>query len=265
MRAFLICLFLILYTSCFAQDGLFYAYTADWSNTTDLKEAAYFKHVIKEDSSYVCRYYNLNGPLIRMESYSDKGLTRPVGRFAWYNEKGKIDSTGHVFDGKKDGYWMYFTHPDSSNATVTEYYNLGKFEWRTDYLNKRTIYRDGSVIPFETKQSDTTRPFVFAQKEASFPRGVAGWKKYLERNLKTPGRFTQIIKGNGRATVGVIFTVDKDGSISDVFLFKSAEWSVDTEAQRVIKNGPKWEPATQDGRVVKYRQRQSITFVVRED
>ncbi|MEY3507070.1 MAG: hypothetical protein RIR44_302, partial [Bacteroidota bacterium] len=37
------------------------------------------------------------------------------------------------------------------------------------------------------------------------------------------------------------------------------------EAVRVIKKGPSWKPAVQNGRNVIYRHRQSITFMVSEE
>ena len=37
------------------------------------------------------------------------------------------------------------------------------------------------------------------------------------------------------------------------------------EAVRVIKEGPKWKPAMQDGKYVNFRQRQVITFVATKD
>jgi periplasmic protein TonB len=266
MKPFIILLLLIFTCrSGFAQEH-FYAYKEDWSSTTDLKEATYFMNVVKEDTSYVCRYYSVTGPMIKLESYSDEALTIPLGRFAWYNEKGRLDSTGFILgNGRKDRTWLYFTHPDSSNATVIESYDNGKFLWREDVLNKRTVYKDGSVVSFDDREKkDAAKSFVSIQVEARFPNGIPGWRKYLEKTLEIPARYIQIVNGNGKATVTVAFNVDTDGSIRDVFLYKSVEWSVDTEAQRVIKKGPKWQPATQDGKKVIFRQIQSITFSVQE-
>jgi protein TonB len=246
----------------YSQDR-FYAYKQDWSNTTDLKEAVYFMHVVKEDSSYVCRYYNFTGPMIKMESFRDPDLSIPQGRFAWYNAKGKLDSTGFIVEnGRKDGTWLYFTQPDSPNATIIERFDNGKFQSRQEVLNKRTVYKDGRIVTYEQEEKADTGLVV--QVEAAFPGGMMGWKRYLEKSLNIPERFEQIVRGNGRATVVVAFKVDKTGSISDVYLHKSVEWSADTEAQRVIKKGPKWIPATQDGKNVPFRQRQSITIVVQE-
>jgi hypothetical protein len=257
---------LFLVTAVAAQER-FHAYKSDWTVTANLKEAKYFQHVVKEkDGSWTSRYYYFNGPMIRMETYVDEKLTISKGRFCWYNISGKLDSTGIVIDGKKDSYWRYYTHPDSANATVYEKYDKGTFIWRKNYITKETAFSDGSIKRFDTTTvNDSTVVFTTVQVEASFPAGINGWKRYLVRNLKTPGRFVQIVNGNGKGTVVVGFMVDTEGNVSDVYPYKSAEWSIDTEAQRVIKKGPKWVPALQNGQAVNYWQRQSITFLVDEE
>src|SRR5205085_8232143 len=97
--------------------------------------------------------------------------------------------------------------------------------------------------------------------EASFPGGVAAWKRFLERNLNQ-----NILEENGappgRYTVVVSFRVDKDGSITEVKAENNPGYGTADEAVRVVKTGPKWNPAQQNGRQVIYRQRQSITFAL---
>jgi protein TonB len=246
------------------QKELFFLYKKDWSDAKDIKEASYFMHMQKEnDTAFVCRYYNVAGPMIKMETYKDSDLSIPMGTFSWFNENGSLDSTGDVYNGRKDGNW-YYMESDSANVAVHEEYERGRFQKRIDHLNKKTTYANGSIVPFksEEEKEDTARTFTSVQVEASFPKGLRGWRTYLEQNLKIPDRFTNLLKGNGRATVIVTFRVDKTGNVSNVQVQKSAEWSVDMEALRVIQKSPKWEPATQNGKAVIYRQRQSITFVV---
>lgn len=242
----------------------FYAYKEDWSNTTDLKVASFFRQVIKvNDTTYVSRYYNMYGPMLRLETYRDEKLTVPNGRFIWYNEKGVVDSTGHVLvGGKKDGLWRYHTHPDSSGPTITELYDNGKFLWKRDIINNRMTYADGKSEPVDKPAADT---FITTQVEASFPKGVEGWRRYLERNFETPSRFEQSVKGRVKATVIVAFMVDPDGNIRDVYPIKSVEWSLDTAVQQLFLKGPKWIPATQNGKKVPYFQRQSVTVVVENE
>lgn len=122
--------------------------------------------------------------------------------------------------------------------------------------------------PPPNKETDTT-VFSTVQVPAEFPGGLAGWTKYLEQNLNAElgVKYVKIKKGQsvGKATVIVTFIVDKEGNISDVRAENKQHPKLVAEAIRVIKEGPKWIPATQNGRKVKYRHRQAITWQVSEE
>jgi protein TonB len=60
----------------------------------------------------------------------------------------------------------------------------------------------------------------------------------------------------------VQFIVDKEGNISDVKALTNQGYGMEDEAVRVIKKGPNWTPAQQNGRYVKAYRKQPITFVV---
>ena len=59
-----------------------------------------------------------------------------------------------------------------------------------------------------------------------------------------------------------LFIVAKEGKISDVKGLSSHGHGMEEEAMRVIKKGPDWVPAIQNGRNVKAYRKQPITFVV---
>lgn len=105
--------------------------------------------------------------------------------------------------------------------------------------------------------------FVTVQVEARFPGGLDAWKKFLEKNLNRDLPVENAAPV-GRYTVIVSFVVDKEGNVSDVKAENDPGYGTGNEAVRVIKRGPKWQPAIQNGRSVTYRQRQSITFEVSE-
>ena len=106
----------------------------------------------------------------------------------------------------------------------------------------------------------------FLQKlrnEAAFPGGQQAWVRYLQKNLNanapvdngaSPGTYQVIVK----------FIVSKDGSISDVQAETKHGYGMEDEAVKIIKRGPKWTPALQNGRNVNAYRRQPITFVVEE-
>lgn len=100
--------------------------------------------------------------------------------------------------------------------------------------------------------------------EPQFPGGVEGWVKYLQKNLKAniPAKRKAPV---GRYSVIVNFTIDTDGSVTDVFAENDPGYGTAEEAIRVIKNGPKWIPARQDSVPVIFKHKQSITFQVSKE
>ena len=73
-------------------------------------------------------------------------------------------------------------------------------------------------------------------------------------NGAPPGTYQVIVK----------FIVSKDGSISEVNAESKHGFGMEEEAVKIIKRGPKWTPALQNGRNVNAYRRQPITFIVEE-
>lgn len=115
----------------------------------------------------------------------------------------------------------------------------------------------------QSKEDELTDRFVSVQIPAEFPGGIQGWTRYLERNLNS-----DIPVENGAPTnvytVIVTFIVDKEGKVSDVKAENDPGYGTKEEAVRVIKKGPNWIPANQNGKAVVYRHKQAITFKVTE-
>ena len=114
------------------------------------------------------------------------------------------------------------------------------------------------------QEEDYDKVFTVVQIPAEFPGGLPAWTKYLERNLN---RDLPVNNGAPPAkyTVVVSFIVDKTGAISEVQAENDPGYGTKEEAVRVIKKGPAWKAAVQNGRNVIYRHKQSITFQVSEE
>ena len=144
-------------------------------------------------------------------------------------------------------------------------------------INQEGIKDEGLVAPpVEDKgtgvveapkkvEEDYDKVFTKVEKEAKFPGGLDGWKRYLERNLNAN------VAADDGAPIGnysvkVQFIVDKTGNISNVQAVDKPKAcpSCGPEAEKVIKRGPKWEPAVQNGRNVIYQAIQFVTFQVAE-
>lgn len=103
--------------------------------------------------------------------------------------------------------------------------------------------------------------FTSVEIEASFPGGLDKWKRYLERTLN-PEAAVNNGAPEGSYRVLVQFVVDSEGNLSDIQPLTSFGYGLEEEAVRVIKKGPKWEPAIQNGIKVKAYRKQLITFVI---
>ena len=111
--------------------------------------------------------------------------------------------------------------------------------------------------------------FTAIQIEAEYPGGKQAWIEYLQSNLKSSlgNKYIKIPKGesNAKATVIVDFIVTNTGDIdstkADSLAIATIHPNIVAEAIRVIEKSPHWIPAWQNGKNVRYRARQAITFV----
>jgi protein TonB len=126
------------------------------------------------------------------------------------------------------------------------------------------VIDEGKKIVEEKKEDDENKIFDKVEIEASFPGGEVKWRQYLEKTLQPN---TPVDNGApaDKYTVYVQFIVDKEGNISDVHALTNHGYGMEAEAVRVIKAGPKWTPAIQNGRQVKAYRKQPITFIVTGD
>lgn len=122
----------------------------------------------------------------------------------------------------------------------------------------------GTQVVEAPKSDDEDKIFTKVENEAAFPGGEAAWRRFLEKNLNAS---TPVDNGapEGSYQVIVRFIVSKDGSISDVQAESKHGFGMEDEAVKIIKKGPKWTPALQNGRNVNAYRRQPITFVVQEN
>lgn len=108
------------------------------------------------------------------------------------------------------------------------------------------------------------RVFTKTQVPASFPGGFKAWQEYLTKNLDVD---VPVKNGAppGKYNVTLRFLVDEQGGLSNIVAENDPGYGTAAEAVNLIKKGPGWMPAKQNGKNVKYWMKQNITFVVSED
>ena len=90
-----------------------------------------------------------------------------------------------------------------------------------------------------------------------FPGGDNALIHFLDANLKYPEE-AQKQKWEGKTLIA--FTVNEDGSVTNVRVLKSSWLMLDTEAMRIVKLMPKWSPAAENGTPKKEMVVLPITF-----
>jgi TonB family protein len=99
------------------------------------------------------------------------------------------------------------------------------------------------------------------ERPASFPGGEEKLLKYLMDHLKYPAE-ARISGISG--TVYIKYTIDKDGSVTDVRVERGVHPLLDSAAVEVIRNMPKWNPGVQGQKYVKTAFVIPIQFIARK-
>ena len=113
-----------------------------------------------------------------------------------------------------------------------------------------------AVQPLQGQINNDT-VFVKVEMPAEFPGGIDAWRRYLERNLQYPDA---AINDETQGVVRVQFVIDTEGNVSEVVALNDPGNGLAEEAVRIIARGPKWIPAEQNNKRVKYRHSQPIIF-----
>lgn len=230
-----------------AQTDTSYLYfNKDWK---DCKKdtAFYYAKVYKNAKLWERKDYWMKGNVLQMEgSYLKKDCKTQDGLFKWYKDNGALE--------------MSKLYEKGHTKNITVYYENG---------NKKAVafYEDDKQTDAKgwDENGIEISDFIF-EKEAKFPGGPEGWKRYLETHLNS-NVAADANAPYGVYTVKVQFIVNKEGDISDVKTISVPQkcGACGVEAVRVISSGPQWEPAIQYNKPVIYQAIQYISFQVAKD
>lgn len=104
-------------------------------------------------------------------------------------------------------------------------------------------------------------PFQLVEDKPKFQGGDANdFSKWVNSKLVYP----EIAKENGvQGRVTLQFTVNADGTVSNVKVLRGVDASLDKEAVRVVSSSPKWTPGKQRDRAVKVTYVFPVIFQLR--
>ncbi len=109
--------------------------------------------------------------------------------------------------------------------------------------------QNSTTLPKENVGAGITMP--------EFPGGDVGLSKYLAENVKFPENAK---KDSLSRKVFVQFVINQEGDVENVKVVRGVDKAFDKEAIRVVESMPKWEPAKQFGKPVKFTHTIAVAF-----
>lgn len=95
------------------------------------------------------------------------------------------------------------------------------------------------------------------EQQADFPGGMRALMEWVKSNKRYP---EECVKEGIQGRVIVKFTIEKDGSVSNVKVVKGIHPLLDAEAVRLVESMPKWEPGKNEGEPIASQMNIPISF-----
>ncbi|MBA4851657.1 energy transducer TonB [Emticicia sp. BO119] len=128
-------------------------------------------------------------------------------------------------------------------------------------LPNKIVYSEHNInLPSKPKVPAGSINDSMFEKAATYAKPEFGWdayEVYLNENTKRPPKALQM---NIKGRVIVNFIINEKGELSDFTIIKSLGYGCDEEAIRLIKNGPKWFPATKEEKPVSSSKHVIVKF-----
>lgn len=182
--------------------------------------------------------YFANGRLSNSRSYSPEGKVtydecrdstgavlaeHGSGRWIDFNEYATVIVEGQIRGGVEDGTWRI---AKNDSLTVENVYDNGKLTTSEDiYKSGERVYEKAEIAPV-FRGGEVALGEFFASKFV-YPLGLR-YKSFS-------------------GTIDVIFTVEKDGKISNLKVKGKVGYGFDDDAFRIMKESPNWIPGTVHG------------------
>lgn len=222
------------------QDGALVGNAYDYyPNGKIYRIIKYPDSLVRGDNHFVNNYLIT----ANLDSAGNAQVTDGQGYYKGFNSKfAYVDEEGPVKDGKRDGTWKGLDK--NLKLTFTE------------------TYKDNQLLSGTATDSTGTITTYTGSRMTSpkFNGGDAAFGRYLGSHIIYPD---DARRNDIEGIVVLQFVIEKDGKVTNVQVQKSVSKSLDEEAERVIRNSPKWIPGTRFGKPVRVSYAVPINFALR--
>ena len=182
---------------------------------------------------------------------------------AWGNDFNKLNISSLSSKQQEDLMKWLGIRPTTPNDYCAVYACFGgRFQRVLECDVKHKLVKPVALPPASNVRTSSTsgnndEAMVMVEVQPQFPGGQQGLMSYLSSAVKYPSKAR---KSGIQGRVIVKFIVEKDGSISNASIQRSADPLLDEEALRVINAMPRWTPGMQKGKPVRVNFSMPITF-----
>ena len=137
---------------------------------------------------------------------------------------------------------------------------LQRYKWQPLQFADNTFGRNlltYKYVAHNIKDANKEEVFSYVDQLAEFQGGSNALLKWTMENLEYP---LEAIEKKIEGRVFISCVIEKDGSITNPSIQRSVDPSIDTEALRLVKNMPKWNPALKEGNPVRSKQTIPVLF-----
>jgi len=199
----------------------------NWGN---LKESGQYKHGLKDG---IWKVYDYGGNISAKYTYDDGRLSGPFEEY-YGGKKNTLKAQGYFTDSKHSGIWKFLNNDGSLHMS---------FNFDTREVLKYEVERSGGnewKILVGTDTVSTTLdfdPFLIGNENTLMV--------FIAKNIRYP----EVALENGiEGTVVIGFTINADGTCSDLRILKDIGGGCAAEAMRVIKKTDGfWVPGELNG------------------
>ncbi|MFN8251555.1 MAG: hypothetical protein U0V75_06695 [Ferruginibacter sp.] len=163
-----------------------------------------------------------------------------------FYKEGQQKAAGNYVNGEKQGHWLYY-FKDEKNQPCSD-----------------VVFEKDSAVSIicYTEDGKVQKKDCVLEREAKFPGGDEGWRKYLVKKLTAQfDSYAKLMKSNQVYSTIVKFAINHDGELFDIRVETPQNAKLDGIAVSIIKESPAWIPAVQYNFKVNAYRRQPITFV----
>ncbi len=180
--------------------------------------------------------------------YSDGiGIVKQNDKYGYINKQGKLIGQIDYDEAQPFSYGIAKVKRDGKNGFVDK---NGRCTLDCTISNTDDFRAEAKTIT-----TTSTKPTA-----AQFIGGESAMRRFIASTMRYPARAAE----NGiQGTVTVVFTVEEDGSLTNIRLKRPVARYLNEEALRIVSKMPKWQPAQSGGVNVKSEQTVDIIFRLR--